>query len=79
MDKATLVIVMASLFVQNEMAQEREEPILYGNMDHWVTRRITESTIIGGNEKNLYEIGQETHLILTLDTRLGPHLTSWLR
>ena len=32
MDKATLVIVMASLFAKNGMAQEREEPILYGNM-----------------------------------------------
>lgn len=62
MDKATFVIVMASLFVQNGMAQEREEPILYGNMDHWVTRRITESTIIGGNEKTLYEIGPDRTL-----------------
>ena len=81
MDKATLVIVMASLFAKNGMAQEREEPFLYGNMDHWVTRRITESTIIGGNEKTLYEIGPDHTLtgILTLDTRLGPHLTSWLR
>lgn len=62
MDKATLVIVMASLFAKNGMAQEREEPILYGNMDHWVTRRITESTIIGGNEKTLYEIGPDRTL-----------------
>ena len=31
-------------------------------MDHWVTRRITESTIIGGNEKTLYEIGPDRTL-----------------
>ena len=38
-------------------AQEKVEPVLYGNMDHWVVRNIKESGIIGGNEKTLYEIG----------------------
>lgn len=34
----------------------RLEPIKYGNMENWVTRNITESKIIGGNHKTLYEI-----------------------
>ena len=38
-------------------AQEKVEPVLYGNMDHWVVRNNKESGIIGGNEKTLYEIG----------------------
>ncbi len=34
-----------------------EEPIKYGDMEHWVTRHIHESAVIGGNDKTLYEIG----------------------
>ena len=35
-------------------AQEKVVPIKYGDMDEWVTRRIHESGIIGGNTKLLY-------------------------
>lgn len=35
----------------------RLEPIKFGTFDNWVTRNITESKIIGGNKKTLYEIG----------------------
>lgn len=38
-------------------AQEKVVPIKYGDMDQWVTRRIHESSIIGGETKLLYEIG----------------------
>ncbi|MDE7350225.1 MAG: PCMD domain-containing protein [Muribaculaceae bacterium] len=34
----------------------RLEPIKYGDMENWVTRNITESKIIGGNPKTIYEI-----------------------
>lgn len=34
----------------------RLEPIKYGDMENWVTRNITESKIIGGKGKTLYEI-----------------------
>lgn len=50
---------MACLLATASVAQEREEPILYGNMNHWVTRNIKESDIIGGNAKTLYEIGPD--------------------
>lgn len=36
---------------------ETVEPIKYGNMEHWVTRHIPESGLIGGNTKTLYAIG----------------------
>lgn len=32
----------------------------FGNFDHWVTRNIKESKIIGGKEKVVYEIGPTT-------------------
>lgn len=33
------------------------EKIKYGDMNSWVTREISESKIIGGNKKTLYEVG----------------------
>lgn len=39
------------------LAQERVEPIPYGNMDQWVERHVHESAIIGGNTVTLYELG----------------------
>ncbi len=38
-------------------AQEKEVPLKYGDMDQWVTRKIHESGIIGGNTKLVYAIG----------------------
>lgn len=38
----------------------RLEPIKYGDMENWVTRNITESKIIGGKGKTLYEIAPKT-------------------
>lgn len=38
-------------------AQERFVPLKYGDMEQWVVRTIHESSIIGGNDKTLYEIG----------------------
>lgn len=36
---------------------QKTEPINYGNFDHWVTRNIKESRIIGGKTRQVYEIG----------------------
>lgn len=38
-------------------AAETTETIKFGDFDSWVTRKIKESSIIGGNCKTLYEIG----------------------
>ena len=57
MKKLLFAIATSCFALYNSHAQEKEEPILYGNMDHWVVRNITESSIIGGNQKTLYEIG----------------------
>lgn len=32
------------------------EPIKYGDFEQWVTRKVTESKVLGGNTKNVYEI-----------------------
>ena len=57
--KAMTALAVAFLFVP-VVAQEEGEtvvPIEYGDMEQWVTRKIHESAIIGGNTKTLYELG----------------------
>ena len=39
------------------VAEQYIEPIVYGDMDQWVVRYITESKILGGQTKTLYTLG----------------------
>lgn len=55
--KYFVIVIIGAVFSLKTAAQEKIEPVLYGNMDHWVVRNIKESGIIGGNAKALYEIG----------------------
>jgi len=55
--KYFVMVIISAVFSLKTAAQEKIEPVLYGNMDHWVVRNIKESGIIGGNAKTLYEIG----------------------
>lgn len=57
MMKYFVMAIVSAMFFLKTAAQERVEPVLYGNMDHWVVRNIKESGIIGGSAKTLYEIG----------------------
>lgn len=53
-------ILFALLFLASGLSAQTEEKFelfSYGNMDEWVTRRVKESGIIGGNTKLLYELG----------------------
>ena len=59
MDKRFLAGVVCALMFIQAFAQETFELFNYGNMDQWVTRKIKESSIIGGNTKYLYELGPE--------------------
>ena len=52
-----LLFVSIAVFA---VAAGREEPLGYGDMEHWVTRNIKESSVIGGHSKTLYEIGPDT-------------------
>ena len=53
------VCIICLLVAMSSVAQEKFELFKYGDMDSWVTRRIEESSIIGGNVKYLYELGPE--------------------
>lgn len=50
------VLAMLAIAPFYSFAQEKVVPIKYGDMDQWVTRKIHESGIIGGDTKLLYEI-----------------------
>lgn len=49
--------VSAQRILGDTLANERVEEIAYGDMNQWITRRITESSIIGGKTKDVYAIG----------------------
>lgn len=50
---STLIFAAVSLL----LGAETVEPIKYGDFNSWVTRNIKESRLIGGDTKQLYEIG----------------------
>lgn len=56
MKEKILALALGAVMCTGAAAQ-RVEPINFGNMDHWVTRVIKESGILGGNTKHVYEIG----------------------
>lgn len=55
--KMIAAAVLAVISAVPTLAQEKVVPMPYGDMDSWVTRKIHESGIIGGDTKLLYEVG----------------------
>ncbi len=56
MSRIILSLLITILSIANIAAAERVQLIKYGDMEQWFTREITESSIIGGDTKTLYEI-----------------------
>lgn len=56
MTSRTLTALIAALAV-TPLCAERVVPLNYGHFNQWITRHISESGVIGGNDKTLYEIG----------------------
>lgn len=54
--KRTILMAVALVVMAASARGLRLEPIKYADMENWVTRNITESKIIGGNGKTIYEI-----------------------
>ena len=52
-----LIGVMTLICPMFLSAQQKVVPVKFGDMDQWITRKIEESKIIGGNTKLLYELG----------------------
>lgn len=57
MNKNAIIVILLVGIIYPAMAQEKVVPIPFGDMNNWVTRKIHESGIIGGDTKLLYEVG----------------------
>ena len=57
MKRFIIIAAAMALMAGQQATAQKVVPIKYGNMDHWVTRVIKESGIIGGQTKHVYEIG----------------------
>lgn len=57
MNRCCMLLVGLMLTGSSLVAEEKEVPLAFGDMDNWVLREIKESAIIGGNIKRLYELG----------------------
>lgn len=58
--KHSFILLSILLSISLTASAYRLEPIRYGDMENWVTRHITESKILGGNGKTIYEIAPKT-------------------
>ncbi len=51
------ILISLLLVAPGAVRAQKVEKIKYGDFSDWVTRRIHESAVIGGNEKLIYEVG----------------------
>ncbi len=56
---AKVQIIIGFLLACLTASAQRYEKVPFGDFEHWVVRYITESQIIGGQEKTLYVIGPD--------------------
>lgn len=61
--KKTLIITLLSVVLSAANVPALElEPIRFGDFSQWVTRDITESKLLGGKHKTIYEIAPTAHI-----------------
>lgn len=56
MKRIVLTISLAAILSSAAFSQKIER-LKYGDFNNWVTRVISESAVIGGDDKNVYEVG----------------------
>lgn len=61
--KKSLILFITLFSVTTISAQNRVELFQYGNMDNWISRKVSESSIIGGKDKILYEITKGKNIV----------------
>lgn len=55
--KRKIFTLIGAALMAFSMSAETVTPISFGNFDKWITRKIPESKVVGGNTKTIYEIG----------------------
>lgn len=61
--KRFVILPLFLLVVASSAFAVRKESIRYGNMNQWVKRTITESSILGGQTKTIYEIAPSATIV----------------
>ena len=61
MKKTILAAIAACIMAPTTLAQT-VEPIKYGDFEHWVSRDIAESVVIGGKHRTVYEVGPDKEI-----------------
>lgn len=57
-----MVLALLCAFAANGQ-KLRLEPVRYGNFSNWITRDITESKVLGGKHKTVYEVGPKEKIV----------------
>lgn len=55
--KFKMAVAAAVIFASNAFAAPHSEMLPFGDFNNWVTRKLSESALIGGKEKTVYAIG----------------------
>ncbi|MCM1293630.1 MAG: PCMD domain-containing protein [Bacteroides sp.] len=55
--KAKIILTAAIAIAAQSLTAQNIERLKYGDFNSWITREISESSVIGGNKKILYEVG----------------------
>ena len=56
MRKLSLFIILLGLLEPVSLRAQHVEPIAFGDFEHWVTREIKESALLGGKTKTVYAL-----------------------
>lgn len=72
MKRLNTTLVLTLLTIVSIYAQDRVEPIKWGNMEHWTVRYIKESSLIGGKTKTLYILGPSDTIRTNKNTAYRP-------
>ena len=59
------ILLLAALSCMSLMGAHAESvvPLAFGNFDQWITRHIKESSVLGGQEKKVFEIGPAQKIV----------------
>ena len=62
MRKLSLFIILLGLLEPVSLRAQHVEPIAFGDFEHWVTREIKESALLGGKTKTVYAIAPTQYI-----------------
>ena len=62
MQRTTLMAVLCGVLAVENACAQHVEPLAFADFEHWVTREIKESALLGGKTKTVYAIAPTRHI-----------------